>query len=151
VVARLTAKGKGPGPVINPSDDAPGGGPSAPSKEAVKALKKAFGKPDDPNIVKGKLGGGVIIDKTEQIGSGKGGGFQFNAGSPAEQLKKGGGPSGPPGGGGSDDDDDKGSNKPPTGSNFGPTELIDPLGPPIQGRQEKGTGTRALGSRAIHR
>jgi hypothetical protein len=119
---RLTGKGKGPGPVINPGDDNAGGGLG------------------DPSRGKEKLGGPLIIDKTGAIGSGKGGGFQFDAGSPADQLNKPGGPGGNPGGGGSDDDDDKGSDKPPPGSNYGPAELVDPLGPPIAKPAKKGTG-----------
>src|SRR5262245_62073186 len=55
----LTGKGKGPGPVINPSDDDAGGGPG------------------DPSRGKEKLGDDYIIDKTGPMGSGKGGGFQF--------------------------------------------------------------------------
>jgi hypothetical protein len=114
----LTGKGKGPAPVINPGDgDDPGGGPSNPSRG------------------KEKLGEDYVINHTEQLGSGKGGGFQFDGGSPGEQLKKGGGPKGPPGnnnGNGNGDDDNKGSNGPPPGTYFGPAELIDPLGPPIQ-------------------
>jgi hypothetical protein len=120
----LTAKGKGPGPVINPSDDDQGGGPAAPK--------------GDPDVVSKKLGDhGEIIGKTGPIGSGEG--FQFNAGSPTDQLKKPGGPGDNQGGGGSDDDD-KGSNKPPPGSNFGPAELVDPLGPPIARPAQKRTG-----------
>jgi hypothetical protein len=112
----LTAKGKGPKPVINPGDgDDPGGGPSNPSRG------------------KEKLGEDYIIDHTANLGSGKGGGFQFDGGSPGEQLKKGGDPKGPPGEnkGNGDDDDDKGSNGPPPGTYFGPADLVDPLGPPI--------------------
>jgi hypothetical protein len=113
----LTGKGKGPKPVINPGDgDDPGGGPGNPSRG------------------KEKLGKDYVIDHTGQLGSGKGGGFQFDGGSPGEQLKKGGGPKGPPGdnnGNGDDDDNDKGSNGPPPGTYFGPADLVDPLGPPI--------------------
>ena len=139
----LTAKGKGPGAVINPGDDDPRGGPAAPSQAALKAMK-SLGK-GDPGLVGQKLGDGLIIDKTGAIGSGEGG-FDFNAGSPADQLKQPGGPGGPPGGGGgSDDDDDKGSDKPPPGSNFGPAELVDPLGPPIA-KSAKKTGNVRLGA-----
>jgi hypothetical protein len=120
----LGNKGKGPGPVINPADDDVGGGPG------------------DPSRGKEKLGEPLLIDKTGSIGSGKGGGFQFNAGSPAEQLKKPGGPGGPggpSGGGGNDDGDDKGSSGPPPGTNYGPAELVDPLGPPVAKRTTKET------------
>jgi len=126
---RLTGKGKGPGPVINPGDDDAGGGPG------------------DPSRGKEKLGGPpLIIDKTGGFGAGGGGGFQFNAGSPAEQLKKPGGPGGNQGGGGSDDGDDKGSNKPPPGTFFGPADLVDPLGPPIARPAAKGTGKSTVGA-----
>jgi hypothetical protein len=97
----LTSKGKGPGPVINPGDDNAGGGLG------------------NPSLGKEKLGDPLIIDKTGTIGSSKGGGFQFDAGSPADQLNKPGGPGGNQGGGGSDNDDDKGSHKPPPGSEVG--------------------------------
>jgi hypothetical protein len=72
----------------------------------------------------------LIIDKTGDLGSGKGGGFQVNAGSPGEQIKKPGGPGGHTGGGSDDDDDDKGSSPPDPG--YGPAELVDPLGPFIK-------------------
>jgi hypothetical protein len=119
----LGSKGKGPGPVINPADDDVSGGPG------------------DPSRGKEKLGEALLINKTGPIGSGKGGGFHFNAGSPGEQLKKPGGPGGPggPSGGDSDDGDDKGSSGPPPGTNYGPAELVDPLGPPIAKRTTKET------------
>ena len=125
---RLTAGGKGPKPVINPSDEDQGGGAGDPSKG------------------KEKLGGPLIIDKTGGLGAGGESGFQFNAGSPADQLNKPGGPpGGNQGGGGSDDDDDKGSHKPPPGTFFGPADLVDPLGPPIARLAKKPAGkiTRA--------
>ena len=127
----LGGGGKGPGPVINPSDDDP-----------VK------GGTGNPSLGQEDLGKPQIIDKTGSLGSGKGGGFQFNAGSPGEQLKKPGGPGGPPGGNqsGSDDDDDKGSDKPPPGSNYGPAELVDPLGPPVARSATKQTGKVAVGA-----
>jgi len=124
----LTGKGKGPSPVINPGDDNAGGGPG------------------DPSRGKEKLGDPLIIDKTGTIGAGKGGGFQFDAGSPADQLNKPGGPGGNQGGGGSDDDDDKGSHKPPPGSFYGPADLVDPLGPPIARPAKKGTGKITVGA-----
>jgi hypothetical protein len=126
---RLTSQGKGPGPVINPGDDNAGGGPGNPSRG------------------KEKLGEPIFIDKTGGLGAGGEGGFQFNAGSPADQLNKPGGPpGGNQGGGGSDDDDDKGGHKPPPGSNFGPAELVDPLGPPIARLAKKPTGKITLGA-----
>ena len=126
---RLTSQGKGPGPVINPGDDNAGGGPGNPSRG------------------KEKLGEPILIDKTGGLGAGGEGGFQFNAGSPADQLNKPGGPpGGNQGGGGSDDDDDKGGHKPPPGSNFGPAELVDPLGPPIARLAKKPTGKITLGA-----
>jgi hypothetical protein len=107
----LTAGGQGPKPVINPADDDVGVGPG------------------DPSRGKEKLGD-LIIDKTGGLDAGGENGFQFNAGSPADQLHQPGGPPGGSGGGNSNDDDDKGSHKPPPGSNYGPAELVDPLGPP---------------------
>jgi hypothetical protein len=119
----LSAGGNGPGPVINPSDD--GIGP---------------GGPRNPTIGKEKLGAPQIFNSFGQVGTGHGG-FQFNGGSPADQLKTH-GPGSPPGSTGSGDGDDKGSHKPPPGSNFGPAELVDPLGPPIARAVVKGTGNR---------
>ena len=115
---RLSAGGNGPGPVINPSDD--GGGQGAPR---------------NPSLGKEKLGAPQIFNKFGQVGSGHGG-FQFDAGSPADQLKTHGGS---PSGKGDGDGNDKGSHKPPPGSNFGPAELVDPLGPPTARDAAKGT------------
>jgi hypothetical protein len=109
---KLGRGGKGPETVHNPGDDAVGGSPG------------------DPSVNKEKLGRALIIDKTGDLGSGKGGGFQVNAGSPGEQIKKPGGPGGHTGGGSDDDDDDKGSSPPDPG--YGPAELVDPLGPFIK-------------------
>ena len=108
---KLGRGGKGPETVHNPGDDAVGGSPG------------------DPSVNKEKFGGPLIIDKTGNLGSGKGGGFQVNAGSPGEQIKKPGGPGGHKGDD-SDDDDDKGSSPPDPG--YGPAELVDPLGPFIK-------------------
>ena len=128
----VSSGGSGPGPVINPSDgDRVKGGTGNPS----------FGKED--------LGEPQIIDNMGSLGSGKGGGFQFNAGSPGEQLKKPGGPGGNPGGnqgGGGSGDDDKGSHKPPPGSFYGPADLVDPLGPPIARSATKRTGKITVGA-----
>lgn len=135
----LGSKGKGPNPVINPSDEGGGGGTGSPGAGAQN-----LGKPH-------------IINKGGPIGAGKGGGFQFNSGSPADQLKKPGGPAGQPGGGGSGggDDNDGSHHKPPPGSNFGPAELVDPLGPPISfdkkkinKSQQAPAGTKAQGTKA---
>ena len=108
---KLGRGGKGPETVHNPGDDDAGSGPG------------------DPSVNKEKLGGPLLIDKTGDLGSGKGGGFHVNAGSPGEQLKKPGGPGGHKGDD-SDDDDDKGSSPPDPG--YGPAELVDPLGPFIK-------------------
>jgi len=109
---RLSAGGGGPAPVINPSDD-----------EGSKGGSR------NPSVGKEKLGAPEIFNKFDQAGSGKAAGFQFNSGSPADQLKTHGPHSSP--GGGSGDGDDKGSHKPPPGSYFGPADLVDPLGPPV--------------------
>lgn len=109
---KLGRGGKGPETVHNPGDDDAGSGPG------------------DPSVNKEKLGGPLLIDKTGNLGSGKGGGFQVNAGSPGEQIKKPGGPGGHTGGDSDDDDDDKGSSPPDPG--YGPAELVDPLGPFIK-------------------
>jgi hypothetical protein len=119
---RLSAGGNGPGPVVNPSDDGVGQGGQR-----------------NPSLGKEKLGGPQIFNKYGQAGSGKGGGFQFDGGSPGDQLKTH-GPGGHPGSTGGGGGDDKGSHKPPPGSNFGPVELVDPLGPPIARVVANGTG-----------
>jgi len=119
---RLSGGGSGPGPVINPSDD--GVGP---------------GGQFNPSFGKEKLGAPQIFYKYGPAGSGKGGGFQFDGGSPGDQLKTH-GPGGHQGSTGSGNGDDKGSHKPPPGSNFGPVELVDPLGPPIARAVSNGTG-----------
>jgi hypothetical protein len=128
----LAGKGKGPDPVINPGGDDVGGGPG------------------NPSLGKEKLGDAQIIDHTAHLGSGKGGGFHVNAGSPGEQLKKPGGPGGPPNGDkGDGGDDDKGSSKPPPGTYFGPADLVDPLGPWV-GKGAAKAATRTNGKSQVH-
>ncbi|HEY2922405.1 MAG TPA: hypothetical protein VGK77_25780 [Candidatus Binatia bacterium] len=132
---QMTGKGKGPKPVINPSDDDRGGGPSDPSKGAEKLGSKAQQQKFKEELNK------LAKENAKNYG-GKGGGFQYNSGSPADQLKKPGGPGNPGGPGGGTGDDDKDKNKPGSTGYAGAPELVDPLGPPISFDKKKSNKSR---------